>query len=155
MILYHLEKEKYGHVWPPEGSLFAAGRWNKPGDWVIYTSPTIALAKLEILANESQLPVSRVCMTLLVDDMANVWEVEPDRWPANWHEKPYPAELTAFTAEFLRSGQLLMKVPSAQSFREHNYLIHVRHPRFHQLVELLEVRPEPFDPRLKATYPAK
>lgn len=155
MILYHLEKEKYAHVWPPEGSLFAAGRWNKPGDWVIYTSPTISLAKLEILANESQLPVQRVCMTLLVDDAATIWEVRPDELPDNWFEKPYPAQLSQLTAAFLRSNHLLMRIPSAQSYREYNYLIHVRHRQFHQWVELLEVRPEPFDPRLKATYPAK
>lgn len=149
MILYHLEKFKYKDVWPPEGTLHAAGRWNKPGQWVIYCSPTISLAKLEILANENNLPIRRVCMTIELPDTAGIYEVAPDSLPENWLHKPYPAVLTKFTEEFLDSDQLVMQVPSAQSYREQNYLINVRHRQFHKVVKLLDVRDEPFDHRLK------
>ena len=42
-----------------------------------------------------------------------------------------------------------MQVPSAQSYREHNFLINVRHPDFRKTVKLLDVAEEPFDRRLK------
>ncbi|RLD20697.1 MAG: hypothetical protein DRI71_10020 [Bacteroidetes bacterium] len=149
MILYHLDKWKYKEVWPPEGSLFADGRWNKPGQWVIYASPTISLAKLEILANESNLPVKRVCMTIEIAEKVDVFEVTQKDLPANWMEKPSPGSLIDYTKQFIESGSILMQVPSAQSYREQNYLINVRHPEFQKKVRLLDVSAEPFDIRLK------
>ena len=43
----------------------------------------------------------------------------------------------------------MLEVPSAQSHREFNYLINVRHPQFHSLVKLKGVQSELFDERLK------
>ena len=149
MILYHIDKWKYRNVWPPEGALFADGRWNKPGQWIIYTSPAISLAKLEILANENNLPIKRVCMTIEVSDSNDILEIDVDALPENWMSKPYPVPLVNFTSQFLSSGKLLMRVPSAQSYREYNILINVRHPKFYEKVKLLDVSEEPFDPRLR------
>lgn len=149
MILYHLDKWKYRAVWPPEGTLHADGRWNKPGQWLIYCSPAISLAKLEILANENNLPIRRVCMTIDVADNADVFEVSEKELPANWMEKPYPPTLIEYTQQFIESGLLLMQVPSAQSYREQNYLINVRDPEFNKRVKLLDVAEELFDSRLK------
>ncbi|MCB0506206.1 MAG: RES family NAD+ phosphorylase [Cyclobacteriaceae bacterium] len=149
MILYHLEKWKYKDAWPPEGTLHAEGRWNKTGQWVIYTSPNIALAKLEILANENNLPIKRVCLVIEVPDKTNIYKVELKDLPDNWMLMPYPAELTYHTVQFLNKGYLLMRVPSAQSKREFNYLINVRHPDFYKQVKLKDVFEEAFDKRLR------
>lgn len=149
MILYHLEKWKYRKTWPPEATLYAEGRWKKPGQWIIYASPTIALAKLEILANENNLPIKRVCMVIEVSDKAGIYKIEGKDLPGNWMFMPYPTELVKYTVQFLDSDYLLMRIPSAQSIREYNYLLNVRHPDFHQLVKLKEVFEEPFDVRLK------
>jgi RES domain-containing protein len=148
MILYHLDKWKYRDVWPPEGALFADGRWNKPGQWVIYSSPTVSLAKLEILANENSLPIKRVCMTIKVADTAEVFKIKAKDLPHYWMDIPYPVSLVDFTEQFIDSGKLLMQVPSAQSYNEYNYLINVRHPDFNRKVKLLKVKEEPFDHRL-------
>jgi RES domain-containing protein len=149
MILYHLVKSKYRDVWPPQGTLHAAGRWNKPGQWIIYTAPTIALAKLEILANTNGLPVAMCCMAIEVPDGAKVLEIKRHELPENWMQKPYSENLNKFTKDFLHSDALLMRVPSAQSYRESNMLINVSHPQFGKLVKLMEVWDEPFDGRLK------
>lgn len=149
MILYHLDKSKYKDVWPPEGTLYADGRWNSAGQWVIYTSPTISLAKLEILANENNLPVERVCMTIEVPDTVKIYNVDLSKLPSNWMDSPYPNELVEITAEFLNSGKMIMSVPSAQSMREVNYILNVRHPEFYSIIKLLDVKLEPFDYRLK------
>ncbi len=149
MILYHLDKWKYKDVWPPEGTLHADGRWNRVGQWVIYTSPSISLAKLEILANENNLPLKRVCMTLEVPDSTKIFEVLPKQLPPNWMAKPAPIEILDLTTDFLASGKMIMQVPSAQSYRESNFIINVRHKDFHTRVKLLDVKPEPFDDRLK------
>ena len=148
MILYHLDKSKYQNIWPPEGTLHAEGRWNKAGQWIIYTSPTISLAKLEILANENHLPIKRVCMTIEVPDDAGIYKIDNEHLPLNWMDKPYPNDLVEHTEKFLASNDMLMQVPSSQSYREYNYLVNVRHADFHSAVRLLDVSPEPFDYRL-------
>lgn len=149
MILYHLEKWKYRNVWPPESTLHADGRWNLPGQWIIYTSPIISLAKLEILANENNLPVKRVCIKFEVSDAVDMYIIESKNLPSNWMHNPYPASLSSLTSNLIKQEKLVMKVPSAQSYSEHNYLINVRHPEFHKLVKVLDVLDEPFDHRLK------
>lgn len=149
MILYHLEKWKYKDVWPPEGTLHADGRWNIPGQWIVYTSPTISLAKLEILANERNLPIKRVCVTIEISDTVDIYIINTKKLPRDWMNKPYPSGLNALTSEFLKKGKLIMQVPSAQSYTEYNYLLNVRHPEFYRLVKVIDVREEPFDKRLK------
>ncbi|MFY0601330.1 MAG: RES domain-containing protein [Cyclobacteriaceae bacterium] len=134
MILYHILKSKFQHVWPPEGTLFADGRWNQMGQWIIYTSPHISLAKLEVLANDSCLPIDRVCMTIEVSGEYEILELEPDDLPNDWMKKPAPSSLVHLTKSFLESDCVLMKVPSAQSISEFNYLINVRHRDFHKQV---------------------
>ncbi len=150
MRLFHLDKAKYQHVWPPEGTLHAEGRWNKKGQWIIYTSPVVSLAKLEVLANEGMLPLKRVCMTIEVADEASVFTLSHDLLPEDWHKKPYPPRLAVLMKEYLLDAdRLVLGVPSAQSYGEYNYLLNVRHRDFFRLVSLHEVTPEPFDSRLK------
>ena len=147
MILHHLEKLKFQDIWPPQGTLFPDGRWNKAGQWIIYCSPNISLAKLEILANENRIVNERVCMTIEVEEDLEIYSIEIGDLPPNWMDKPYPSQLSHVIKGFLLSDKLICSVPSAQSYRETNYLINVRHPHFYELVKLLEVRPEPFDNR--------
>ncbi|TRX60879.1 RES domain-containing protein [Fulvivirga sp. M361] len=149
MTLYHIDKWKYRNIWPPEGTLHASGRWNEVGQWMIYCSPSIALAKLEILANESFLPIKRVCMTIEVKEQKSLYKVSKDQLSDDWLLKPYPKDLTTYSKKFLTSGCLIMQVPSAQSQREYNYLINVRHTDFNNQITLKSVISEPFDPRLK------
>ena len=150
MIIYHLEKAKYKNIWPPEGTLHAEGRWNKPRQWLVYCSSTISLSKLEILANENNLPINRVCMSIEIPDDTNVFEVLLKKLPKDWMNKPYPTSLIKFTIKFLESNQfLIMKVPSTQSKYEFNYLINVRHEDFYKKVKLLKITDEIFDNRLR------
>jgi CHAT domain-containing protein len=107
------------------------------------------LAKLETLANSNALPISRVCMTIEADQSIGIYEIPPDELPADWLIKPYSTALRKLTDDFINSGKLLMKVPSAQCYREFNYLINVRHESFHRSVQLISIVDEPFDPRLK------
>ncbi len=153
MELYHIEKAKHKDVWPPKGTLFTEGRWNRRGQWIIYTSSSIALAKLETIANDNNLPIKRVVMTISILDDALVTAIDRRKLPDNWNSKPYPPELALFTQHFLEDKiYLILKVPSAQSFREYNYLINVEHPEFNKWVKLTDTSPEYFDHRLERWY---
>ena len=88
-------------------------------------------------------------MTIEVPDSTEIYEIDVASLPENWMAKPYPSQLVNYTSQFLDTGKLLMRVPSAQSYREHNILINVRQPEFHKSVKLLDVSNEPFDSRFR------
>ena len=88
-------------------------------------------------------------MTIEISEKAEVFELTQKELPENWMEKPYPGTLIDYTKQFIESGRQLMQVPSAQSYREYNFLINVRHADFHKQVKLIDVAEEPFDNRLK------
>jgi len=88
-------------------------------------------------------------MQIEVAGQVNIMEVNEEDLPKNWSLKPYPKSLTEVTKSFIQTDNLLLKVPSAQSHRESNFLINVRHQNFHTDAKLMEVFEEPFDSRLK------
>jgi len=144
MIIYRMEKES-------RGAIYSEGRWNKPGQWIVYCSVSIALCKLEILANSGNLPISRVVISLEVADNAPVYELPEELMPPFWWGVPYPEVLSEITGEFLKDNTYAaMKVASAQSNREFNYLLNPSHPEFTNYVKVISTLPENFDPRLKA-----
>ena len=150
MHLYHIEKAKYQNIWPPRGALYADGRWNRAGQWILYTSPTVSLAKLEILANENRSPIDRVVMTIEVDDNASILHLNEKDLPDGWTQRPAPSGLYRITQTWIEKGDhLIMAVPSVQSHKERNFLINLNHPCFPDQVKLVNTEPEPFDLRLK------
>lgn len=151
MIVYRMEKEKYQDFWPSRGALYSEGRWNKPGQWIVYCSESIALCKLEVLANSGNLPISRVVITVEIADNAPVYELTDDLMPALWYDVPYPDVLSEITGEFIKDNSYVaMKVPSAQSKREFNFLLNPAHEEFSKLVKVVSKEPESFDNRLKS-----
>lgn len=118
---------------------------------MVYTSETVALAKLETLANTgSTIPANRVLRIIEIKDEAPVIEITPEDLPSNWHQVPYPQELAAMIKRVIDSRQYVAAmVPSAQSSREHNILLFPDHPEFDQYVKEVSSETEGFDLRLK------
>jgi RES domain-containing protein len=149
MIVYCIQKRKYS-AWPPQGALYAEGRWNKQGQWIIYTSESVSLAKLEILANSKILPRNMVLHKIELSSRSTIRLVEKEQLSNDWRNIHYQDELHKITDSFLRmTGELVMRVPSAQSVTEHNYLINPGHEKFDSWVNLIRTSEEPFDHRLK------
>jgi RES domain-containing protein len=150
MILYTIQKDSYKHVWPCRGALFAEGRWNRPGQWIIYTCATVSLAKLEILANSPLLPKNMFVMEIEVKPKAIIKYLKQGDLPSDWYKIPYAPQLAEITSDFLlREKEHILAVPSAQSYRENNFLINAGHPDFHDLCKLKNVEAEKFDDRLR------
>ncbi len=105
---------------------------------------------MEVLANSGNLPISRVIVSIEIADNAPVYELSEDLLPPFWYGIPYPDVLSDITGEFLKDNSYVaMKIPSAQSRREFNYLLNPSHPDFSKLVTVLSTTPENFDTRLK------
>ncbi len=151
MLVYRIEKAKYQQVFPPRGSLFAEGRWNRRGMWVVYTSETVALAKLEALANSgSKLPDNRCLVTIEIKDDAPVVEITPEDLPKELYSVPYKKNLASYTHRVIDSQSYIAAiVPSIHSTVECNILLFPDYPKFDQYVRLVSSEPEGFDAPLK------
>lgn len=151
MIVYRIEKQKYCTVKIPRGSLFEEGRWSTPYMWVVYTSQSVSLAKLETLANcGARLPKNRVTRAFEILDDAPIARLSVDQLPLNWNNVPYPAELSYFVRLKMQEAKYVaLMVPSALSFTEYNVLIFPEHPEYEKYVQEVFQIPTHFDPRLK------
>jgi len=151
MLLYRIEKERYKNIFPSRGSLYVEGRWNRKGMWVVYTSETVALAKLEALANSgSRLPENRLLSTLELDDQSPVVEIPEDALPSNWNKVPFPKDLAYIIKQIINEKKYVAAlVPSIHSSMERNVLLLPDHPDFGNYVKLVSGEPIGFDRRLK------
>ena len=151
MLVYRIESEDFIHEFPPKGSLFAEGRWNRIGTWVVYTSESVSLAKLEVLANSgANLPSKVYRRTFNIQDDAPFIQINIEDLPPDWDQIPYPHRLADLIEEIRNEKKFLgCIVPSVHSHQEHNLLLFGDHPAFHPHVKELEAMPENFDHRLK------
>src|SRR5262245_31323853 len=128
------------------------GRWNSPGQRVVYASATKSLAVLEVLVHlDVGRPLPRlVAFTLHVDD-ESVERLPAARLPRHWRTSRGLEATQRIGDAWLSSGRALaLAVPSAVVPEEWNYLLNPAHPRFGRLKF---GRPTPFilDPRLVST----
>ena len=131
------------------GGLYSEGRWHKLGSPVLYTSAHLSLAKLEVLANAPALPEGYFALTLEIPDTASIKCLEVSGLPSGWKEMPYSSATMQLGETWLREGRFwLLRVPSAQSPTEYNYLLNPLHPE-HKTLRVVSLEPHPFDTRLK------
>jgi len=149
MILHRIADDRYATDLTGSGGLFTPGRWHRRGTPLVYLTEHVSLAKLEVLANSPGLPQDRALVTVHLPDDSSILIVEPTTLPDGWQEWPYLDELADITEQWIREQKFwIMRVPSAQSPSEHNYLLNPLHPE-HAMLKLVSIEPHPFDPRLK------
>lgn len=148
MILYRFAHRKFAHDLSGTGAKLKGGRWNPPGLPVIYTSESISLAVLEILANALTLQELRPVqlMEIEIPGNASCHEIKLQSLKKNWYRD---FDYTQWMGqEIIRSQKtLLCRCPSAIIQQEHNYLINKLHPDF-KTVKLREAKDFDFDERL-------
>ena len=149
MKLYRIAKEKYAADLRGMGGLYEAGRWHREGTQILYTSSFVALAMLEVLVHWRKAPIGLALVTIEVPDEASTLFINANELPADWRELPYLPALPDLTDQWIETGEKwIMRVPSAQSPTEFNYLLNPLHPE-HATLKLINIEPHPFDPRLK------
>lgn len=130
-----------------EGARMAGGRWNPPGIAAVYTSGSLSLASLELLAHFD----SSMDMPDLVFFRVRIEErlvTGVDELPPNWRRIPAPTNTQLLGAEWWQSGRsAVLRVPSVIIPSEDNFVLNPSHPDFKAIT--IEP-PEPFgiDPRL-------
>jgi len=131
-----------------EGARIAGGRWNRPGDAVVYASGSLALAAIEtfIHLGEDGLHIAFVSLRIEIPESVPVQHCR--RPPAGWRVEPPHEASMRYGSGWLRRGRTaVLEVPSVIVPSESNYLLNPRHPDFAR-IRIGRPRPFVFDPRM-------
>lgn len=147
MIVFRIAARSYANDLSGRGASMYGGRWNPKGVPMLYTSATLSLAALELAVN---LPPGRIpnfyqAVEISIPDKLIT---TVDELPAQWSGYPYVPATQRIGRQFIKSNELVLKVPSAVISTEYNYLINPNHPRIND-VFIKDQRPFLFDSRLK------
>jgi len=114
------------------GAKVSGGRWNRPGNAMLYTASNIALACLETIVhiNASGLPLNRYLVRIEIPDQ--IWRRRTsfpnDAATVGWDAEPAGKVSLDYGDHWLASGRsALLIVPSVIVAEEHNVLINPAH----------------------------
>jgi RES domain-containing protein len=148
MILYRFAHKKYAHDISGTGSRLKGGRWNSIGVPVVYSSETISLCLLEVLANANTLDELQMFQLVEIEIPNTIpfQEIRLSQLKKDWwNDFEYSQWLGS---EVLKENKaLIIKCPSAIVERENNYLINPHHSSFKK-VNIKVVNDFRFDERL-------
>jgi RES domain-containing protein len=134
------------------GPKISGGRWNSPGNPMVYASTSIALALLETVVHLSGPPAwNRYLVEIEVPD--EVWTAAErllaEQLPG-WDAIPAGVSSIAFGDRWLLAARsALLRVPSVVVPREENVLIHPHHPDTARL-SVRKLERVLYDPRFRS-----
>src|SRR5438046_2739228 len=121
MLVYRVTKEKYARDLSGEGARMDGGRWNSPGNPMLYTSISRSLSLLEILAHSSILPLGMVQITLELPPRSRIQKIDLADLPEGWNDVPNSLASQRIGDEFLSAAKFLaLQVPSVIVNKESN-----------------------------------
>jgi RES domain-containing protein len=133
-----------------EGARRFGGRWNRHGDALAYTSPTLSLAALELFVNLKidEVPDDLVAIPAILPDNLSIERWEIQSLPRNWKDFAPPQDLQNLGSEWIRSLRTaVLLVPSVVIPEEFNVLLNPAHSEYARLV-VGRPRPFQFDERM-------
>jgi RES domain-containing protein len=138
-------------LWSGDGGLHVDGRWHEQGRRIIYSAQSLSLAQLEVLVhipNRQQAPQLIYAQAVLPETL-QVQVTEIALLPGHWRQfSPYSEETQKIGMRWLAEAQsAVLKVPSAISEGEWNFLLNPAHPDF-QKIQLGKPRAFTLDPRV-------
>lgn len=119
-----------------QGARRLGGRWNYPGEAVVYTSATLSLAALEMFVNLSpaKYPADLVSLEANLPDDILTERVELGSLPRNWRATPSPIALQDVGSQWIASRRTaVLYVPSAVIPEDFNVLLNPANPDFQRL----------------------
>ena len=126
------------------GKLRASGlqnRWNRDGQYVIYTGSSRSLSILELVVHRNDIGIldHYLLMVISVADRDHLMkQVMLADLPAQWRSMAAYSALQKIGSEWYQKQQsLLLKVPSAVIPMEYNFIINTEHPDFSKNVTLV------------------
>src|SRR5215204_1500291 len=136
-----------------EGSRQSGGRWNSPGQTMVYTSSHLSLCVLEVYVHippelRDEL-VEFEAVRINVPDDASRTDISQDQFETLLLQRdPLQACQAVGDAWLARSSALVLAAPSVLVPEEINFMLNPHHPQMRN-VAIISTRPFHFGPRLK------
>ena len=121
-----------------EGARLVGGRWNSPGQPVVYAASSLSLATLEVMVHLEEADVFYQLFSWISLEFPKEIVETPDiaTLPTGWRSDETSPAARTVGDEWLRSMRsAVLAVPSVVMEGEMNYLLNPRHPDF-QLVHV-------------------
>ena len=150
MEVYRLSREKFAGAMSGIGAALKGARWNSAGVEMIYTAANRSLAMAEIIVHFTlaTIPDDYVMLTIFVPDDANIRPVSNAELPSDWNAWPHSASTQAIGDRFIAENKyLLLRVPSAVTKGDFNFLINPFHPGITR-IRIVDSQKFPFDSRV-------
>ena len=132
MKLYRIVKGKHARTaFSGLGARLAGGRWNFPGETVVYCSCSLALAALEtrVHVEDEGSGLSFVSFEVHVPEHVRIEILE--RFPKNWRAEPAGETTMRVGSKWFTAGRTVaLMVPSVLIPSERNVLLNPAHPEF-------------------------
>ncbi|HEY9594614.1 MAG TPA: RES family NAD+ phosphorylase [Spirochaetia bacterium] len=119
-----------------EGARAYGGRWNSPGQRVVYTSSSLSLAVLEIMVHLGDYSTLLRSYTYIPVEIPSdlVSTCDPASLPTGWNDAaPSVASQLVGDSWIADQRSVVLAVPTVLVPDELNYLINPDHPDFHRI----------------------
>jgi RES domain-containing protein len=130
MKVYRIAKAEYAGDISGRGAELYGGRWNSPGNKVVYSTSTASLALLETVAWTSMATLLAGGFVLIVLECPekSIKEIAPSELSKYWNRlEAYPETQKIGDTWIQKADTLLLRVPSAILSMESNVLINPAH----------------------------
>lgn len=148
MEVFRVSSTKHSKTLTASGK---ASRWNKEGEFVIYTGATRSLAMLESVVHKSiQTGLDYETMIISIpNELQTFSSIQTDLLPTNWRDVTAYPKLQELGSSWYQSKKtLILQVPSVIVPQEFNYIININHPDFKTLITLIQREEFILDKRL-------
>jgi RES domain-containing protein len=147
MLVFRIVHRKYTDLIPAG----MQGRWNSPGNKVIYAAESIPLAFLETMIRRQGAGFSDLfkIVTIQIPDTLAIEEVSPQALDPDWRfsSDPIPCQLVG-DQWYHEARSAVLKVPSAVLPYCYNYVINCQHPAWSN-IKILAITGLVPDPRIE------
>lgn len=140
---WRIVKNEYAdEAFSGDGAVLYAGRWHSEGTRLVYTAESLSVATLELLVHLPRPRIPSLTAIPCTFDESLVHVLGFEKLPENWSDAVAPLSLRRFGDEWVRRGtSAVMRVPSAVTLVEFNYLLNPEHPDF---ASIRSGEPRPF-----------
>lgn len=150
MEVFRLSNKIYAAKLSGIGAALKGARWNSIGIELIYTASNRSLAMAEVAVHFSiaTAPPNYKMLTIYVPDDISITTIDIKDLPSDWSIFPHSDSTKKFGDQFILDNKhCILKVPSAVTKGDFNYLINPRHPDFSR-IKIIDTEDFIFDSRL-------
>jgi RES domain-containing protein len=150
MEVFRLSNKAYAKSLSGIGAALKGARWNSIGIEIIYTAANRSLAMAEVAVHFSvaTAPPDYKMVTIYIPDDISMKTISIKDLPSDWAVFPHSDSTKMFGDKFIADNKYcVLKIPSAVTKGDFNYLMNPRHPEFSR-IKIIDIEDFRFDSRL-------